>query len=84
MENISMKTVTILLTKYSDFVGRFICKISKNKYSHASISIDEEEEIFYSFNIKGFAIEKPKKRMPKKDYQVACVFVCKCQRKPMN
>lgn len=66
MENKSMKTVTILLTKYSDLVGRFICKISKNKYSHASISIDEEEKIFYSFNTKGFVIEKPKKRMPKK------------------
>ena len=66
MENEAMKTVTILLTKYSDLVGRFICRISKNRYSHASISIDEAEEIFYSFNTKGFVIEKPKKRMPKK------------------
>ena len=61
-----MKTVTILLTKYSDFLGRFISGISKYHYSHASISIDGEEEIFYSFNMKGFVIEKPKKRYPKK------------------
>lgn len=60
-----MKTVTILLTKYSDWFGRFICGISKYAYSHASISIDEEEEIFYSFNLKGFVIEKPKRKIPK-------------------
>ena len=66
MNNKLMKTITILLTKYSDPFGRFICGISKNRYSHASISIDETEEIFYSFNTKGFVIEKPKKRIPKK------------------
>ena len=60
-----MKTVTVLLTRYSDFFGRFISAISKYGYSHASISIDEDEEIFYSFNMKGFVIEKPKKRRPK-------------------
>ena len=60
-----MKTVTILLTKYSGWYARLICWASKSKYSHASISIDEKEEIFYSFNLKGFVIEKPKKRIPK-------------------
>lgn len=61
-----MKTVTVLLTRYSDLFGKFICGISKNGYSHASISIDENEEIFYSFNYNGFVIEKPKKYKPKK------------------
>ena len=65
MDSAPMKTVTILLTRYSDWFGKFISAISKNRYSHASISIDEDEEIFYSFNEKGFAVEKPKKRMPK-------------------
>lgn len=60
-----MKTVTILLTRYSGLFGRFICGISKNHYSHASISIDGAEEIFYSFNFRGFVIEKPKKYKPK-------------------
>lgn len=59
-----MKTVTILLTKYSDWLGRFVCLISKNPYSHASISTDGS--VFYSFNKKGFAIECPKKWVPKK------------------
>jgi hypothetical protein len=61
-----MKTVTISLTKYSDFLGRLIRGIDGSGYSHASISIDGKEEIFYSFNYKGFAIEKPKKYWPKK------------------
>lgn len=60
-----MKTVTILLTRYSDLFGRFIAGISRYGYSHASISIDEKEEIFYSFNMKGFVIEKPKQKNPK-------------------
>ena len=61
----TMKTVTILLTRYSGLFGRFICGISKHGYSHASISIDGAEEIFYSFNYKGFVVEKPKKRFPR-------------------
>ncbi len=60
-----MKTVTILLTWYSGLFGRFICGISKHGYSYASISIDGAEEIFYSFNYKGFVVEKPKKRFPR-------------------
>ncbi len=68
MYGIVMKTVTILLTKYSDSLGRFISKISKNGeagYSHTSICLDENDETFYSFNTKGFAIEKPKERTPR-------------------
>lgn len=61
-----MKTVTILLTRYSDLAGRLISAISKHGYSHASVSIDENEEIFYSFNLNGFVIEKPKKWFPQK------------------
>ena len=64
--NENMKTVTILLTKYSDIMGRFISKLSKNGeagYSHASICLDENDETFYSFNLKGFVIEKPKEKV---------------------
>ena len=63
---IRMKTITILLTKYSDIFSKFISLISKGSYTHASISIDENEDIFYSFNYKGFAIEKPKIKKHKK------------------
>lgn len=65
-KNKAIKTITILLTKYSDFLGRIIRGINGEGYSHASISMDDKEEIFYSFNFKGFAIEKPKKRKSKK------------------
>ena len=61
-----MKQVTILLTKYTDFWGRFARGITGKGFSHASISLDEKEEIFYSFSKKGFTIEKPKKYWPKK------------------
>jgi inositol transport system substrate-binding protein len=60
-----MKTITILLTGYSNWFGRFIRVISRSGYSHASISIDGSEEVFYSFNGKGMVIEKPKKYKPK-------------------
>ena len=62
----NMKRITILLTSYGDTFGKFICHVSKPPYSHASLSIDENEDIFYSFNYKGFVIEKPKKYRPKK------------------
>ena len=61
------KKIIILLTKYEGIIGRFVSDIyCKNGYSHASISIDEKEELFYSFNYKGFVIEKPKKYFPEK------------------
>ena len=41
-----MKTITILLTGYSDWFGRFIRVISRSGYSHASLSIDGTEEVF--------------------------------------
>ena len=56
-----MKTITILLTGYSDWFGRFIRITSRSGYSHASLSIDGSEEVFYSFNGKGVAVEQPKK-----------------------
>ncbi len=60
-----MKTITVLLTKYSDFWGRIARGMKDKGYSHASLSIDGEET-FYSFNFKGFAIERPKERKPRK------------------
>ena len=61
----SMKTISILLTRFKDNFGHFVCLMSYSRYSHASISLDENEEIFYSFNYKGFVIEKPKKYFTK-------------------
>jgi len=53
-----MKTITILLTRYPDLLSGLISVISRSEYSHISISLDENPQIFYSFNFKGFVIEK--------------------------
>lgn len=34
------------------------------RYNHVSFSLDDGCEIFYSFNLKGFAMEKPRKHFP--------------------
>ena len=57
--------VTILLTKYGDPFSRLIKLMSRCEYTHASISIDEEEDLFYSFNLKGFVEEHWKNRKSK-------------------
>lgn len=61
-----MKNVAVLLTKYTDFMSRFVCMLTRGIYSHASISIDEKEEEFYSFNFKGFVREYPKSKVSRK------------------
>ena len=70
-----MKTITILLTGYSDWFGRFIRVISRSGYSHASLSIDGTEEVFYSFNGKGVVVEEPKKRKSRRREERKAVSV---------
>lgn len=55
------KTVPIhlLFTNYSDVGGRFIRAITHGGFSHVSLSLEDNPLIFYSFNTKGFAVEKP-------------------------
>lgn len=77
------KTVTILLTKYSSWFGRFICAISKNGYSHASISIDDAEEIFTALTIKGLLLRNLKSIFPEKECWEESASVCRCRRKPI-
>lgn len=51
-----MKTITILLTKYSDWISWIVYHIGAGDYTHASLAL-EGEEYFYSFNYHGFCIE---------------------------
>ena len=51
-----MKTVTILLTKYSDVVSTLVYYLCGRGYTHASLSLDGGE-IYYSFNYHGFCKE---------------------------
>ncbi|MCD8109380.1 MAG: hypothetical protein LUE14_04675 [Clostridiales bacterium] len=53
-----MKTITILLTRYPDLLSGLVSMISRSEYSHISISLGNNSEAFFSFNFKGFAIEK--------------------------
>lgn len=64
-----MKTISILLTKYSDAISNIIFLLDRSGYTHASIALEEDENCFYSFNYRGFAIEsieKHKRRGVKK------------------
>ncbi|MDO4272135.1 MAG: hypothetical protein Q4D16_00575 [Eubacteriales bacterium] len=59
-----MKTVTVLLTKYSDWISTLVYYICGKGYTHASLSIDGGNT-YYSFNYKGFCretLDKHRKR----------------------
>lgn len=64
-----MKEVSILLTKYSDWISSMVYILCGKGYTHASISLEENFDTYYSFNYRGFAVEtisKHKKRGVKK------------------
>ena len=56
-----MKKITILLTKYSDFISSFVYHVAGRGYTHASLGLEEEPGVYYSFNYKGFCVETPEK-----------------------
>jgi len=76
-------TVSILMTKHRGWLARVIYFFTGLGYTHASISIDEED-VFYSFNMKGFRNERPKlyKHSTKKSlcYKIA---VTRCEYEKM-
>ena len=49
-----MRKITILLTKYSDWVSSLIYYLTDRGYTHASLGVDD---VYYSFNYKGFRTE---------------------------
>lgn len=52
-----MKKVTILLTKYSDWISALVYHIAGRGYTHASLGLGDEPDIYYSFNYRGFCTE---------------------------
>ncbi len=67
------KKVTILLSRYRDPFSRIIALNSRGIFTHCSISVDPEENLFFSFNKKGFVEERWKNKkskylMPEKHY----------------
>ena len=59
-----MKTIFILLTKYSDWRSNLLYYFTGFGYTHASIGLDDED-CYYSFNYRGFAIETMEKHREK-------------------
>ena len=56
-----MKTVNILLTKHSDWMSMLVYYLTGRGYTHAALSLQEDEDCYYSFSWKGFALESPEK-----------------------
>lgn len=55
-------TISILMTRHKDILSKAMYYfIGGGGYSHVSIGIDESEDAYYSFNIKGFRKEHPKR-----------------------
>ncbi len=54
-------TLSVLFVNYEDFWSKVVYYILGRGYGHASIGVDENEEIYYSFNFKGFRRERPRK-----------------------
>lgn len=52
-----MRTITVLLTKYSDWISNLVYHIGGRGYTHASLCLDEDENTYYSFNYHGFCVE---------------------------
>lgn len=52
-----MKTVFILFTKHKDWFAQFLSVVRHHHYTHVSLSINDDHNVFYSFNVKGFCSE---------------------------
>ncbi len=52
-------TISVLMTKHRGALSRAIYLFTGLGYTHASVSLDEED-VYYSFNKKGFRKERPK------------------------
>ena len=57
-------TLSVLFVNYEDFWSKVVYYVLGKGYGHASIGVDQDEEVYYSFNFKGFRREKPRKHEP--------------------
>lgn len=60
-ENINMRQISVLLTKYSDWISTLVYHIGGRGFTHSSIALEEDEHTYYSFNYRGFAVETVEK-----------------------
>lgn len=52
-----MREISILLTKYSDWISNLVWHFCGRGYTHASIALEDEPGKYYSFNYRGVAVE---------------------------
>lgn len=65
--------IYILLTRYPDKLSKAVSGLTLGYYSHVSIGF-APSDIFFSFTLKGFRIENPKKICLKKEFEVPCIL----------
>ena len=56
-----MRAISILLTKYSDWISTLVYHIGGRGFTHSSIALEEDQNTYYSFNYRGFAVETVEK-----------------------
>lgn len=61
MDQGKKKSIFVLLSRHHTFVELLAECLSGKGFTHASIGLEEEKGVFYSFGIKGFQAETPQK-----------------------
>ncbi len=71
-----IKTVSVLLTKYTDPFSKLFSIFTRSEYTHASIGIGDNGCEFFSFVLKdGFHIERPiRNKKAKRDWILCALY----------
>jgi len=64
--------IYIMLLNYPDRFSKMFRFISRSKFSHASIGVSDSDWTFFSYVLKGFRREYPKKHPTYKKQEVLC------------
>lgn len=56
-----MKPISIIWTRYTDFLAELVYNLTGRTYTHAAISLDADCAYYYSFCYKGFCRENVEK-----------------------
>lgn len=68
-----MKSISVIWTKYSDPLAELVYNLTERTYTHAAISLEDDQAYYYSFCFKGFCretIEKYRRRGVKKSLRM--------------
>lgn len=68
-----MRQISILLTKYSDWISSLVYHIGGRGFTHSSIALDEDAHTYYSFNYRGFAVETLEKHRRRGVKRSCCI-----------